>query len=802
MAENKNVRRLQNLTRAGLEVDLKTKMLGLANDANPSLGFKTSAGGMIWFNSEGGAALYESVMVTDGAGVGNRSVGFDENGNLIEYAPAIELGWDVVENSEDFTALDYTIHLVDTSSADINATIPDAAGTGFQTRIYKTTDIKTPDVIITTPSSQEIGGSTEQLIQGASEGFFAVAHGDHYDIVQNNRGDIQRKLSQSTTIVSGYGITINGGDPTKIDVASGVFAEEVAGVTPIPPATSDLSVPVSMSIKTDAIPAVAIDGIATDGYTIFQIDVNGDIIQTLNGTPSQESENVSPKIAVIVHAGGAILSAESWWTVGQNPSKRVSWLLEKLGILKEGVTVFGAGAGNLQFAHDAGVLSYAGADGDKAPNNPDEQPVPSQDPVAGFILAKQDAFVNFAQTAIDPTQIDVNGTLTTITGNDKVSIQRIMINRNGSFTVQYGQNVYATLQNGLTALAEGTDTFTRFNVMTKVSRICAYLIIDRTCTDLTNTALAQFVQTGLLESDAGLSSTSELVTLLKAIQNGNSAGDLQIVDLADATTPQGALTKAQLDATTIGDILGNGSDANGEDITGLGDVGISKDAGGVYLNHPSTDSASAVIFQENGVDKIYIQHIGTTFSDPTRQNALELNSLLGDISLLASNGVVTINTDVDMGSNKLTAVADGTVATDGVNLGQVDSIVDRTTGSFTATLTGVTTTVTETAVWQKIGDFVTISIPRITGVSNSIVCAIEGVPEAIRPSAFQSCSILVMSNTTAEEVTHPAEASVYPDGTIQLSVFDGTSINLGGFLNNGFEKGLWQATTITYSTGV
>jgi len=384
-----------------------------------------------------------------------------------------------------------------------------------------------------------------------SEGFFSVSHGNHYDIVQDNRGGIQKKLSQSTTIISGYAISINGGDPTKIDVASGVFSEELAGVTPVPPATSNLSNPISNFIKTDAFSAVAIDGIATDGYTVFQIDINGDIIQTLNGVPSQESENMSPKIAVIVHAGGAVLSAESWWTVGQNPSKRVSWLMGKLGILKEGITAFGATAANLQFAHDSGVLSYAGADGDKYPKNPDEQPVSAQDPVAGFILAKQDAFISFAQTAIDPTQIDVGGTLTALTGNGKVSIQRIMINLNGTFTVQYGQNAYATLEDGLSALTNGTDTFVKFGVISKVSRICAYLIIDRTCTDLTNTSLAQFVQTGLLESDGGISATSELVTLLKALQNGNSGdGVLQVKNIGDGTDAQDAVTVAQaLNAT-------------------------------------------------------------------------------------------------------------------------------------------------------------------------------------------------------------------------------------------------------------
>lgn len=491
---------------------------------------------------------FSSVTITDQAGAGTRNAGLDTDGKVVELPFPVPEGWSVVTETEDFTALNFTVHLVDTSSVDINASIPDASGIGFQTRTYKTTDITFPDVIVTTPSGQEIGGSTTQLIQGKSEGFFAVGHGDHYDIVQESRGGIARKLSQSTTVISGYGISPNAGDTTKIDVASGVFSEELAGIDPVPPATSDLSTPLSKLVKTGALLAVTVDGLATDGYTIFQMDSNGDIQQTLNDVPSQESENISPKIAVIVHAGGAILSAESWWTVGQNPSKRTSWLMNKLGILKEGITTFAASAGNLQFAHDAGIISYAGADGDKSPNNPDEQPILAEDPVSGFILAKQDAFISFTQTAIDPTQIDIGGVLTTLTGNDKVSIQRILINLNGSFTVQYGQNPYATLQGALTSLSQGADSFIGFNVVSKVSRVCAYLVIDRTCTDLTDTALAQFVQTGLLESDGGISATSELITLLKALQNGNSGdGILQVKNIGDATDPQDAVTKIQHD---------------------------------------------------------------------------------------------------------------------------------------------------------------------------------------------------------------------------------------------------------------
>ena len=175
--------------------------------------------------------------------------------------------------------------------------------------------------------------------------------------------------------------------------------------------------------------------------------------------PDQVQQGVNPKIAVVVHFGGNVVSVDSWWTAGQNPAQRLSWLLGKLGVIKEGISIFGASAGNLQLANDSGVISYDSADAEKYPNNPDEQVVPSADPISTFILAKQDATVNFAQTVIDPTQIDVGGVLTPLTGNDKVSIQRIYVNLNGSFAVQYGQNAYATIQEATTALVRSGILF-------------------------------------------------------------------------------------------------------------------------------------------------------------------------------------------------------------------------------------------------------------------------------------------------------------------------------------------------------
>ena len=62
--ELKDVRRVETLSRSELNTNLKTKMLGVSNDSNTSLGYKKSSGDMVYFNSEGGDASYNSVKLT------------------------------------------------------------------------------------------------------------------------------------------------------------------------------------------------------------------------------------------------------------------------------------------------------------------------------------------------------------------------------------------------------------------------------------------------------------------------------------------------------------------------------------------------------------------------------------------------------------------------------------------------------------------------------------------------------------------------------------------------------------------
>lgn len=67
-----------------------------------------------------------------------------------------------------------------------------------------------------------------------------------------------------------------------------------------------------------------------------------------------------------------------------------------------------------------------------------------------------------------------------------------------------------------------------------------------------------------------------------------------------------------------------------------------------------------------------------------------------------------------------------------------NQVVTSATGSFTGTLTGCTTSPTGSIIWIKTGNIVTLTIPSITGTSNSTSCTVTGIPTRLQPSAART----------------------------------------------------------------
>ena len=113
----------------------------------------------------------------------------------------------------------------------------------------------------------------------------------------------------------------------------------------------------------------------------------------------------------------------------------------------------------------------------------------------------------------------------------------------------------------------------------------------------------------------------------------------------------------------------------------------------------------------------------------------------GTFSQLTASGTATFNSIYVTGTSSIAGnlTASGT-ATFGSIKGfgaTAGGLVDATpdTGSFTATLTGCTTSPTASCHWSKQGNQVTVFINNVTGTSNTTAMTLTGLPAEIQPTA-------------------------------------------------------------------
>ena len=117
--------------------------------------------------------------------------------------------------------------------------------------------------------------------------------------------------------------------------------------------------------------------------------------------------------------------------------------------------------------------------------------------------------------------------------------------------------------------------------------------------------------------------------------------------------------------------------------------------------------------------------------------------------------------------------------------------VGAETGSFTATSIGMSPEVSVLASYQRVGNAVTITIPTITGTSNSTSFSITGIPASIRPTGLRQVFGSSQDNGGAFVLCN---ANVQSSGTI--SVF--ANAQGGAFTASGTKT--WSQQTITYVT--
>jgi hypothetical protein len=202
--------------------------------------------------------------------------------------------------------------------------------------------------------------------------------------------------------------------------------------------------------------------------------------------------------------------------------------------------------------------------------------------------------------------------------------------------------------------------------------------------------------------------------------------------------------------------------------------------------------ASNTILGESDRGKALVVTAGFT-------QTLTAASTLGDgwfVDVIIDTGVTLVidpnaSETIDGATTKsIIGPAQGRIVCNG-SLFRTIGFVQAETGSFTATLTGVSGSVTGTAMWKKIGGVVTVSYPALTGTSNTTTCTVTGQPTAIQPTVARAAFIASVQNNSASPVA--GRCDVGTDGVLTLY-----SDVAGSAFAAANVKGLNAGLTLTY----
>jgi len=232
-------------------------------------------------------------------------------------------------------------------------------------------------------------------------------------------------------------------------------------------------------------------------------------------------------------------------------------------------------------------------------------------------------------------------------------------------------------------------------------------------------------------------------------------------------------------------------------ITSTGDVSVSKSAASI-VSAISTDNTS-------GTSHARLQ---ATAGGASGGDAFTRYTVTGvtDWSTGADNSdgdayVITPSTTPGGATNGLKITTGGAVTIPGTlgvtGVVTADSLVSPKfyeEGTWTATLTGVTTTVTATAYYVRVGKMVTVMIPQLIGTSNTTSSTVTGFPASIQPLHLSDISI---SRVNDNGNSYAGFISIN-SGSYGLGFYTAPTTLTQTFTSSG-SKGIGTAVSFSYS---
>ena len=390
----------------------------------------------------------------------------------------------------------------------------------------------------------------DNIVSGAGIDASKIADGSvsdaEFQFIGTLTSDIQTQHNEvlhaeSTGLLSGGAITVNGGDAAKFDIA--------AGIIQVVDAFTDAVNATETHVSFGPFTAQTVTALATDAQTEILINAAGAIVQqTTSPTDAQLRSEIS--LGSLVHASGVAIDAiiDTPLCVTVQPGNSITGLSLTLGILNKSGNVFSDSGADLKMDKSVGDIWGAGINLKVDPENPDLKTLAALTEAAWFYTWRDGSGgweVSVGDTDIVPGSYDDNSGGASVPGGtvstNNWSIQRIFMSTSNQVLVYYGQNTYSSLA-GAQAVAQSENVVNNPGFIGAFQR--GWLIVRGGGSALNAVGDAQFLNAGILGNTTGGGGSTSTTTLQEAYENGSEPEIILnatrgTLNIEDASSPLG-----------------------------------------------------------------------------------------------------------------------------------------------------------------------------------------------------------------------------------------------------------------------
>lgn len=342
------------------------------------------------------------------------------------------------------------------------------------------------------------------------------------------------KQNLPTGFISGLPLTIKPLDNTKAIIGNGTYA--ITDFSVLSAITVQL---VSVTTPIEFTPAFLL----TNPASYIALDINQNVIQSSSPFTNEDRRTLA-LIGAVIHSNNININTTNEIKAPiVGPTNQLHDMIKAVGALNLEGNIYSPNGANLQLNKSSGTIWGLGINSNDH-LNPHVLSLSAQTSV-NFNYRLRNSFQYSGTTSVDPDNYDNGGVLTAVP-NNRYTIQRINLFQSGISILQYGQNIYQTLDEAKTFLS--TESFVTEQNIADNAIFRAYLILKKGITNLTSALSANdafFVPVDKFGNTVGGGS---LATLQSAYDNSitpeivtnSSSGGLSIRN--GAGTPNSATT--------------------------------------------------------------------------------------------------------------------------------------------------------------------------------------------------------------------------------------------------------------------